>query len=118
MSKRSPCNLKIILYMLLLNSLFLCIYSAFHSSSSSPEPNPNLPLRFHVSLSNHSATQKPWPILPSYLPWTPPQNNLPARSCEGYFGNGFTVDFLKPRISKEGSWFRCFYRARYARGGI
>ncbi|CAA7021092.1 unnamed protein product [Microthlaspi erraticum] len=50
------------------------------------------------------------PILPSYLPWTPPQKNLPSGSCEGYFGNGFTrrVDFLRPR-GGEGSWFRCFY---------
>ncbi|KAJ4875485.1 hypothetical protein Rs2_40503 [Raphanus sativus] len=62
MSKRI---LKIILYMLLLNSLFLCIYFAFHSSSH--EPNPNLPLRFHVTVNNRSSTQKPWPILPSYL---------------------------------------------------
>ncbi|ESQ42903.1 hypothetical protein EUTSA_v10013238mg [Eutrema salsugineum] len=110
MSKRNPQILKIFLYMLLLNSLFLCIYFAFHSSSSSPEQNPNFPLRFHVSVNNHSATQKPWPILPSYLPWTPPQKNLPTGSCEGYFGNGFTrrVDFLRPRTSK-GSWFRCFY---------
>ncbi|CAH2069854.1 unnamed protein product [Thlaspi arvense] len=113
MSKRNPRVLKIFLYMLLLNSLFLCIYFAFHSSpsSSSPEPHPNFPLRFHFSVNNQSAIQKPWPILPSYLPWTPPQKNLPSGSCEGYFGNGFTrsVDFIKPRISKEGSRFRCFY---------
>ncbi|XP_010482996.1 PREDICTED: beta-(1,2)-xylosyltransferase [Camelina sativa] len=118
MSKRNPKILKIFLYMLLLNSLFLIIYFVFHSSSSSssssPEqPNPHISLvRFHVSVNNNqSAIQKPWPILPSYLPWTPPQRNLPTRSCEGYFGNGFTkrVDFLKPMIGGEGSWFRCFY---------
>ncbi|KAF2615560.1 hypothetical protein F2Q70_00007960 [Brassica cretica] len=115
MSKRNPRILKIILYMLLLNSLFLCIYFAFHSSSS-PEPpphHPHLPSRFRVSVTNNqSSIQKPWPILPSYLPWTPPQKDLPTRSCEGYFGNGFTkrVDFLKPTTAvSEGSWFRCFY---------
>ncbi|KAJ4907665.1 hypothetical protein Rs2_11323 [Raphanus sativus] len=118
MSKRNPRILKIIIYMLLLNSLFLCIYFAFHSSSSSTQPPPShhhlhLPSRFHVTNNQSAATiQKHWPILPSYLPWTPPQSDLPARSCEGYFGNGFTkrVDFL--RASKrggEGSWFRCHY---------
>ncbi|KAH0859588.1 hypothetical protein HID58_087849, partial [Brassica napus] len=88
MSKRIPLNLKIILYMLYFSTL---------SSSSSASTSLSTP---------HRPTPKPWPILPSYLPWTPPQKNLPARSCEGYFGNGFTrrVDFLKPRISKEGSW--------------
>ncbi|KAL1209663.1 Beta-1,2-xylosyltransferase [Cardamine amara subsp. amara] len=115
MSKRNPRILKIFLYMLLLNSLFLCIYFVFHSSSSSsPEqPYPQFPLRFHVSVNNQSAIQKPWPILPSYLPWTPPEKNIPYGSCEGYFGNGFTrrVDFLKPGGGGgvEGSWFRCFY---------
>lgn len=110
MSKRNPKILKIFLYMLLLNSLFLIIYFVFHSSSFSPEQShPHLPLRFHVSVNNQSAIQKPWPILPSYLPWTPPQRNLATGSCEGYFGNGFTkrVDFLKPM--REGSWFHCFY---------
>ncbi|KFK27136.1 hypothetical protein AALP_AA8G339600 [Arabis alpina] len=29
--------------------------------------------------------------------------NLPSRSCEGYFGNGFN------RVVSKGSWFRCFY---------
>uniref|UniRef100_A0A1J3IPL9 Beta-(1,2)-xylosyltransferase n=1 Tax=Noccaea caerulescens TaxID=107243 RepID=A0A1J3IPL9_NOCCA len=112
MSKRNPRVLKIVVCMLLLNSLFLCIYLAFHSSSSSPEPHPHIPLRFHASVNNQSAAiQKPWPILPSYLPWTPPpQKNLPSGSCEGYFGNGFTrrIDFLRPK-GGEGSWFRCFY---------
>ncbi|KAG7606181.1 Beta-1,2-xylosyltransferase [Arabidopsis thaliana] len=112
MSKRNPKILKIFLYMLLLNSLFLIIYFVFHSSSFSPEQS-QPPHIYHVSVNNQSSIQKPWPILPSYLPWTPPQRNLPTGSCEGYFGNGFTkrVDFLKPRIGGggEGSWFRCFY---------
>ncbi|CAN8252916.1 unnamed protein product [Cochlearia groenlandica] len=115
MSKRNPQILKIFLYMLLLNTLFLCIYFAFHSSSSSSTepPHPSFQSRFHVSLTNQSTTakQKPWPILPSYLPWSPPpQKNLPKGSCEGYFGNGFNrrFDFLRPKASK-GSLFRCFY---------
>ncbi|CAL5441080.1 unnamed protein product [Camellia sinensis] len=55
---------------------------------------------------------KPWPILPSYLPW-PLNPNVPFRSCESYFGNGFTrrIDLLKSSLShhRTGGWFRCFY---------
>ncbi|CAL5345635.1 unnamed protein product [Camellia sinensis] len=55
---------------------------------------------------------KPWPILPSYLPWSL-NPNVPFRSCESYFGNGFTrrIDLLKSSLShhQTGGWFRCFY---------
>ncbi|KAF5951166.1 hypothetical protein HYC85_009110 [Camellia sinensis] len=55
---------------------------------------------------------KPWPILPSYLPWSL-NPNVPFRSCESYFGNGFThrIDLLKSSLShhRTGGWFRCFY---------
>ncbi|NP_001275028.1 beta-(1,2)-xylosyltransferase-like precursor [Solanum tuberosum] len=82
---------------------------------SSSENHPNL----HSSVVSQS---KPWPILPSYLPWS--QNpNVGWRSCEGYFGNGFTrkIDLLKtsPEIHRKfgenrdsgggGGWFRCFF---------
>uniref|UniRef100_A0A0E0LWL8 Glycosyltransferase 61 catalytic domain-containing protein n=1 Tax=Oryza punctata TaxID=4537 RepID=A0A0E0LWL8_ORYPU len=57
------------------------------------------------------SSQKPWPRLPSYLPWTsgsvrPPP---PPHSCEGYFGNGFSrlVDVLPARGG--GGWFRCHH---------
>ncbi|XP_010536708.1 PREDICTED: beta-(1,2)-xylosyltransferase [Tarenaya hassleriana] len=115
MNRRNSQFLKIFLYMLVLNFFFLCIYFVFHSSSS-PEPQSHFPVgRFHVTASNQSI-QKPWPILPSYLPWTPPPRDVRVGSCEGYFGNGFTrrVDFLRPRISggvSDRSWFRCFYSA-------
>ncbi|KAF5932012.1 hypothetical protein HYC85_028183 [Camellia sinensis] len=52
---------------------------------------------------------KPWPILPSYLTWSL-NPNVPFRSCESYFGNGFTrrIDLLKSSLShhRTGGWFR------------
>ncbi|CAL5393407.1 unnamed protein product [Camellia sinensis] len=56
----------------------------------------------HTLMDNphNFSLSKPWPILPSYLPWSL-NPNVPFRSCESYFGNGFTrrIDLL----------FRCFY---------
>ncbi|GMN51738.1 hypothetical protein TIFTF001_020869 [Ficus carica] len=53
---------------------------------------------------------KPWPILPSYLPWSPAPNPPALRSCEAYFGNGFTrrVDLVSPQGPGSG-WFRCWF---------
>lgn len=57
---------------------------------------------------------KPWPILPSFLPWShdaPPNH----KSCEGYFGNGFSqrIDLVRRQPETPGrstaGWFRCFY---------
>ncbi|KAK4491763.1 hypothetical protein RD792_002538 [Penstemon davidsonii] len=101
-------TLKILLFLLTLHSLSLYLYFFSHSPSE----------HRHSSLPNHHPSVKPWPILPSYLPWT--QNpNIPFRSCEAYFGNGFTqrVDAIKPISdihrkflpSGGGGWFRCFY---------
>ncbi|GMP88921.1 hypothetical protein CsSME_00040727 [Camellia sinensis var. sinensis] len=67
---------------------------------------------------------KPWPILPSYLPWSL-NPNVPFRSCESYFGNDFTrrIDLLKSSLShhRTGGWFRCFYsetlRSSICKGG-
>ncbi|KAK3199874.1 hypothetical protein Dsin_023289, partial [Dipteronia sinensis] len=59
---------------------------------------------------------KPWPILPSYLPWSSSQNpDVKIHSCEAYFGNGFQsrLDFLNSSSPTPpgggGGWFRCFY---------
>jgi glycoprotein 2-beta-D-xylosyltransferase len=54
--------------------------------------------------------QKPWPRLPSFFPWTV-NPALPPRSCEAYFGNGFSrrVDVLLPKDSAAGGWFRCHH---------
>ncbi|XP_073303983.1 beta-1,2-xylosyltransferase-like [Primulina huaijiensis] len=105
---------KVLLFLFALNSLALYFYFSSHREhhhlpsvllSSSEYSPPRLPLAV-----------KPWPILPSYLPWSH-NLNTPFRSCEAYFGNGFTqrVDPLKPitdprrKISSSGGWFRCFY---------
>ncbi|GAB4849723.1 hypothetical protein Ancab_004519 [Ancistrocladus abbreviatus] len=78
----------------------------------------------HLPFPTHSRpNSKPWPILPSYLPWTL-KSDVRVGSCEGYFGNGFTrlIDLI-PRRSSEltresgyggrtgggGGWFRCHY---------
>uniref|UniRef100_A0A1D1Y418 Beta-(1,2)-xylosyltransferase n=1 Tax=Anthurium amnicola TaxID=1678845 RepID=A0A1D1Y418_9ARAE len=61
---------------------------------------------------NPTISLKLWPPLPSFLPWVPPPNPAP-RSCEAYFGNGFShrVDLLPRRelAPGGGGWFRCFH---------
>ncbi|XP_022843527.1 beta-(1,2)-xylosyltransferase-like [Olea europaea var. sylvestris] len=118
-------NLKILLSLFTLNSVSLYLYFSSHPDHHHHLHRNRSPV-YHYSLtennSHHlSITVKPWPILPSYLPWS--QNpNVPFRSCEAYFGNGFTqrVDPLKPisetnrKLGSGGGgggagWFRCFY---------
>ncbi|KAK8644010.1 hypothetical protein V6N13_013286 [Hibiscus sabdariffa] len=64
-----------------------------------PKPSPNIP-------------SKPWPVIPSYLPWTL-NPNVALNSCEAYFGNGFTkiADILPAKLALRtgSSWFRCHY---------
>ncbi|XP_073153013.1 beta-1,2-xylosyltransferase isoform X2 [Henckelia pumila] len=113
-------KLKILLFLFGLNFLSLYFYFSVHPDHHHPPPvllsppgysRPRLPL-----------AAKPWPILPSYLPWSHGQNTTSFRSCEAYFGNGYTqrVDPLKPtsdpgrKVSPSGGaggWFRCFYSA-------
>ncbi|KMT12887.1 hypothetical protein BVRB_4g089770 [Beta vulgaris subsp. vulgaris] len=63
----------------------------------------------HPQLSLSSTSSKPWPILPSYLPWTPPSFSL--SSCESFFGNGFskTLTFYPLITPTTSSWFQCHY---------
>ncbi|KAF6145020.1 hypothetical protein GIB67_013371 [Kingdonia uniflora] len=119
MSKRRAFLLKILIFLFALNSISLCFYFSSHpiqlrhhkltenhqtltenrKTLTKPQnPNP-VPVNFHG---------KPWPILPSYLPWTLNPNVRP-RSCEGYFGNGFNrrIDVIESPSSN--GWFRCFY---------
>uniref|UniRef100_A0ACD5ZMV1 Uncharacterized protein n=1 Tax=Avena sativa TaxID=4498 RepID=A0ACD5ZMV1_AVESA len=78
--------------------------------SHHPPPNPAEPAepQTHERV-RATSSQKPWPRLPSLLPWTA-DPSLPPRSCEAYFGNGFTrrVDVL-PEGSGGGGWFRCHH---------
>ncbi|KAI3466446.1 hypothetical protein Pfo_023109 [Paulownia fortunei] len=110
-------TLKILLSLFILNSLSLYLYFSSHPDHHQSPSNNYSPLEYsppHLPLS-----VKPWPILPSYLPWSQ-NHNTPFRSCEAYFGNGFTrrVDPLKPITDPHrkifpsgagGGWFRCFY---------
>ncbi|XP_059281888.1 beta-1,2-xylosyltransferase [Lycium ferocissimum] len=132
MSKK---KLKILVSLFALNSITLYLYFSSHPDHFRHKkyPQNHSPItqnhfsssenRFYPS-ENHQ-NSKPWPILPSYLPWS--QNpNTPYRSCEGYFGNGFSkkIDLLKNspalhrsfdgaspelRRSLGGGWFRCFF---------
>ncbi|CAA3001528.1 beta-(1,2)-xylosyltransferase [Olea europaea subsp. europaea] len=106
-------KLKILLALFAINSVSLYLYFSSHPD----QPRHNQTPAYHYS-NNLPLSVKPWPILPSYLPWS--QNpNVPFRSCEAYFGNGFThrIDLLKPisetnrKLGDGGGagWFRCFY---------
>ncbi|NP_001312540.1 beta-(1,2)-xylosyltransferase-like [Nicotiana tabacum] len=126
-------KLKFLVSLFALNSITLYLYFSSHSDHfrhKSPQNHfPNTQNHYSLSENHHdnfhssvtSQYTKPWPILPSYLPWS--QNpNVSLRSCEGYFGNGFTlkVDLLKTSpelhqkfgentVSGDGGWFRCFF---------
>ncbi|XP_076892816.1 beta-1,2-xylosyltransferase-like [Bidens hawaiensis] len=112
--------LKLFIFLFLLNSITLILYftshpDLFHRRHHHHRQPPSTTTHTHLL----NLTNKPWPILPSYLPWhlTP---NTPFRSCEAYFGHGFTrrIDILKPTPDSPGKeiidqtqhgWFRCFY---------
>ncbi|KAJ8532535.1 hypothetical protein K7X08_012458 [Anisodus acutangulus] len=121
-------KLKILVSLFALNSITLYLYFSSHPDhfrhKSQENHFPNTGNRFYSSENHHNfhssitSQSKPWPILPSYLPWS--QNpNVAWRSCEGYFGNGFTrqIDLLKtsPELHRKnipgagGGWFRCFF---------
>ncbi|KAL7195353.1 hypothetical protein ACSBR1_035556 [Camellia fascicularis] len=75
------------------------------STSTSPSTPHTPPSENHKSLTRNRYTlmenhhnfsiSKPWPILPSYLPWSL-NPNVSFRSCKSYFDNGFTrrIDLL------------------------
>ncbi|KAI4388223.1 hypothetical protein MLD38_000571 [Melastoma candidum] len=117
--RRGYSYLKIIFLLFLLHSLSLYFY--FRPSSSTPKPDltnriheprgalPHLPQGSSGDSSSSSGSvasrsMKPWPILPSYLPWTNPGHSPSVRSCEAFFGNGFLQDL--PVISLPSSVHR------------
>ncbi|KAK9269305.1 hypothetical protein L1049_001076 [Liquidambar formosana] len=122
MSMRKSSLLKILLSLFALNSVSLYLYFSSHPDHNflhkpQSENRKTLPENHQISqFSVPTSHPKPWPILPSYLPWD--QNrNVPFRSCEAYFGNGFNrrFDLLGSAAAFGGSraasggWFRCFY---------
>ncbi|KAK4750611.1 hypothetical protein SAY87_004093 [Trapa incisa] len=102
MNRRNSILAKVVICLFALNSLTLYVY--FHPSTGS---HPRLPVGNHVDRRSNFYL-KPWPILPSYLPWTE-NSSVRHNSCEAYFGNGFTRrhDLLRPRGGS--GWFRCFF---------
>uniref|UniRef100_A0A2P2JS81 Glycosyltransferase 61 catalytic domain-containing protein n=2 Tax=Rhizophora mucronata TaxID=61149 RepID=A0A2P2JS81_RHIMU len=132
--------LGIVLFLFAFNFFTLLTYWFHHHANGKPPPQlksssktgqfstenrfPQTGNRSHQDRRRKIRHLKPWPILPSYLPWN--QNpGVPFHSCEAYFGNGFTrrIDFLHPApatlvgvgggtfssSSSRGGWFRCFY---------
>ncbi|KAJ9562806.1 hypothetical protein OSB04_007966 [Centaurea solstitialis] len=89
--------LKLLIFLFILNSIP-------YISTSLPTPITSAVLRLlpqtltttisiilphHTALVSLSNSNKPWPILPSYLPWSL-KHRIQSDSCEAYFGNGFT----------------------------
>ncbi|KAL7249159.1 hypothetical protein ACSBR1_011342 [Camellia fascicularis] len=120
MNRRSKLKIILSLFAFNLLSLYLYFYLSSHLDHFRHRPPPD---NHHSSAVNRHTPpghrrffhSKPWPILPSYLPWSL-NPNVTLRSCEGYFGNGFTrrIDVLKSSKSVVsdgggGGWFRCFY---------
>nr|XP_043620914.1 beta-1,2-xylosyltransferase [Erigeron canadensis] len=106
--------IKLIIFLFILNSITLSLY--FSSSSDYLHRRRFTLQQLHKTNNSSNLLQqlhnnnKPWPILPSYLPWR--SSKLPPpklRSCEAYFGNGFTrrLDLLPE--TTDGGWFRCYY---------
>ncbi|TXG67420.1 hypothetical protein EZV62_008695 [Acer yangbiense] len=122
MSRKTSKLVKILLSLFAFNSLTLYFY--FSSDSHHLHHNNSQTITPQTHHHHHHQQQqqfsKPWPILPSYLPWSSSQNpDVKFRSCEAYFGNGFQtrLDLLNSSSPTPpsggggggGGWFRCFY---------
>ncbi|PNX57953.1 beta-(1,2)-xylosyltransferase [Trifolium pratense] len=113
---------QILFFLFLFNFFSLFLYFFHHHSFLNPSSSSKFD---HKTLTKNPPFQRPfeklqqthisksWPILPSYLPWSQTSNDIPLRSCEGYFGNGFTrrVDVVSGGggVGGGGGWFRCWY---------
>ncbi|KAL5802347.1 hypothetical protein ACOSQ4_030652 [Xanthoceras sorbifolium] len=126
MNRKTSKLVKILLSLFALNSLTLYFYFSSDSHHGHPPPHHHHHHQSQTDTTHHHNSthqqqfSKPWPILPSYLPWSSSQNpDVKIRSCEAYFGNGFQtrLDLLNsssPTASVGGGgggggWFRCFY---------
>ncbi|KAJ6848019.1 beta-(1,2)-xylosyltransferase [Iris pallida] len=98
--------LRTFLFLFSLNALSFALYFLLN-----PHPTLTLDKPLHTKTLTQKSL-KPWPSLPSFLPWAPPLAPPPPRSCESYFGNGFSdrVDVLRPGSGSETDPFlRCFH---------
>ncbi|KAK1606270.1 hypothetical protein QYE76_029943 [Lolium multiflorum] len=99
-----PCVLFIVFAVHAVSFALYLLLQSHHPPPNPAEPEPQT----HESVRLRApSSQKPWPRLPSLLPWTA-DPSLPPRSCEAYFGNGFSrrVDVLP---EGRGGWFRCHH---------
>ncbi|KAK8648631.1 hypothetical protein V6N13_129380 [Hibiscus sabdariffa] len=117
MSKKQWTLLKILLALFALNSISLYFYFASshhnHHRHLDDRPRDTTAEGLPGQIPHRGPRlSKPWPIIPSYLPWSLTSNVAP-KSCEAYFGNGFTkvTDVLSPKAAARSgsSWFRCHY---------
>ncbi|KAL5221915.1 hypothetical protein ABZP36_026628 [Zizania latifolia] len=104
---------RVLLLVFAIYAVSFALYLLRQSPHPSADPEPEAQAEYHeqVQATTETSSQKPWPRLPSFLPWTSgPVQQQPPHSCEGYFGNGFSrlVDVL-PSRSGGGGWFRCHY---------
>lgn len=114
MIRTSSTLFKIVISLLAFNFLCLFLYFSSHNHQHAHSHDKPPTVTENRSLNRFQQTDygppKPWPILPSYLPWT--QNlKVNAGSCEAYFGNGFTrrLDLRSGGSGAGEGWFRCFY---------
>ncbi|KAJ0965150.1 hypothetical protein J5N97_026288 [Dioscorea zingiberensis] len=96
--------LRALAFLFFINAASVVLYLLLHPRPSSP-PRQTLTL----APTTPFPSLKPWPSLPSFLPWLPPPNP-PVGSCEAFFGHGFSdrVDLFPISPSASG-WFRCHH---------
>lgn len=99
-----PCVLFVVFAVHAVSFALYLLLQSHHPSPRPAEPED----RVHEE-EEQSSSQKPWPRLPSFLPWAA-HPAPPAHSCEAYFGNSFSrfVDVLRPE-GRGGGWFRCHH---------
>ncbi|KAJ1702500.1 hypothetical protein LUZ63_002279 [Rhynchospora breviuscula] len=97
-----------LLFLFALNSICIFYYFRLHPRPQHPldDEEQNLNLNLTPPSLSSSSSLKPWPLLPSYLPWNI-SSFPPVGSCEAYFGNGFSRS-ISPLRGRNG-FFRCHY---------
>lgn len=107
---RKSVVLKSIFLFLILNVVCLLLFYLYHHPTPSPANNHDGFRHREDLLIDYDPTEKAWPDLPSFIPWVDAGFSPRPRSCEAYFGNGFSrsIDVIK-KTGDKGGWFRCFY---------
>ncbi|XP_021288433.1 beta-(1,2)-xylosyltransferase [Herrania umbratica] len=114
MNKKHEILLTILLALFALNSISFYLYFSSSNHHHEAENHRDTTAEDFTGMIPHRGPllSKPWPIIPSYLPWSLTSSVVP-KSCEAYFGNGFkrVADVLpaKAAVRSGSSWFRCHY---------